>query len=157
MKKTILSLMAVVALFAFNGCAKPEVKKSAGGVEYNLWPKDNNSFKFGDGSGLSLKQQLNIAAKESRKKGYQYFVLLNAGVNNFNGFPINTYGELVRYHTLQKRKSSFATNGKNQNRGKTPLRTGSGGFSVWFKPVGNEYKNSFVSVWSVSQTLRDTK
>jgi len=156
MKKTILSLMAVVAVFMFSGCSKPEVK-SKNGVEYKLWSKENNSLKFGDGSGLSLKKQLNIAAEESRKRGYSYFVLLNAGVNNLNGFPINTYSELVRYHTLQKRKSSFTTNGKNQNRGKTPLRTKSGKFSIWFKPVGNEFKNSFVSVWSVEQTLRDTK
>ncbi len=154
MKKTILILMSLVALFIFSGCAKPEMK-TKDGVEYNLWPKENNSFKVSSQK-LSLKQQLNIAAKETKLKGYPYFVLLNAGVNNLNGFPINNYKELVKYISLKKRKPSFQTNGQNQRRGSVPLIHGTS-IRVLFKPVGKKVKNSYISVWPANQTLQDTK
>lgn len=168
MRKIILSLMAVAGLVMFNGCAKPD-KKTYDEVEFNIWPAENNSFKI-SGSGnknrvyskdyksynTPIKRQLRLAAEETKKRGYSYFVLLNAGVNNINGFPINSYKELVRYVTLRARKDSFQVSGRNQDRGDTPIIDVSS-VRVWFKPVGAEYKNSYISVWSVEQTLRDTQ
>jgi len=154
--KKFISLMALVAVFMFSGCSQPEVGKF-NGKSYNLWEKEKGTYKVSSLGRLNLKEQLNVAALETKKRGFNYFVLLNAGVNNLNGFPINRYSELRRYISLQSRFPSFQTNGKNQKRGNTPLRFGKDRVRVLFKPVGNEYKNSYISVWSVAQTLRDTK
>ena len=167
--KKIISLTSIAVLL-LAGCTKLASVSNYAGIEYRLYydfnapnaydirflNRDMTSYKNYIGLKKALKVNLKIAAVETKKKGFNYFVLTNDGVNNLNGFPINTYSELLRYVTLKQRKSSFATNGTNQSRGKWPLLTLST-VNIGFKPVEDKYKNSYISVWSVEQTLRDTK
>ena len=102
-----------------------------------------------------MYMQLRIAAQMTKRKGYNYFVITNSNISNLNGFPINKASEVVRFISLQKRKPSFATNG----RGRKPTSIiNRGGLRLLFKPVPSTMlKNGLISIWSVKQVLRDTK
>lgn len=159
MRKIILSLMAVSAMVMFSGCAGgPAEGLAPSGGKYHVWNKNDGVFSINPiGKGPSLKEELRVAATESQKKGFDSFVILNTGSSNMEGFPINRYSELKRYYTLRDRKPSFQTNGKNQRRGDHPLRSPNGSFQLWFKPVNKtEFNNTYISLWDVEQTLRDT-
>jgi len=168
---TKLYSFLVLALFLLlnTGCAKITPKLTHDGVDYRIYydfeADDAYNIRFMNRDLISyrkvgveeaLKLNLKIASIETQKKGYKYFILTNNGINNLQGFPINSYGELMRYITLKKRKKSFATSGGNQGRGKWRL-IDHGRVHIGFKPVGDEYKNSFISVWDAKQTLLDTK
>lgn len=172
MKKNILmSLMALIAVVGFSGCASTTgiegVSKS--GTKYSLGKEDNSymvSMKSGKDRRIKssytkndyekvLYTQLNVAAKETKRMGYNYFVITNSNVSNLNGFPINRASELNRFITLKTRKPSFATNGAGR---KPTSLISSTSMYLRFQPVSSEMlKNGLVSVWSVSQTLQDTK
>lgn len=167
MKKVIMLVVAISAV-VFTGCAKPD-KVTKDGQEYAIWPQDNNSYSISAPAytdnierGVAksyeapMKRQLKLAAEITKQKGYSYFVILNAGMSNLDGFPINTYKELLRYVTLGPRHKTFQINGRNQGRGTIPFLDLTR-VRLWFKPVGQEVANSYISVWSVEQTLRDTK
>jgi len=163
MKKIILSLITFVTMFVLSGCVggTSTTGLSKNGGKYYLWERSNGDFAIHPlNSGLSLKEELRIAAETVKSKGYSKFVILNSGVSNLEGFPINTSPELERYVTLKKRKPSFQTNGRNQSRGKYPLKISSDrysdSFQLWFKSVGNEFDGTYISTWDVEQTLRDT-
>jgi|GEM_PF-2358031 hypothetical protein len=101
-----------------------------------------------------LYAQLNAAAKETKKMGFDYFVMTNSNINNLSGFPINNANELVRYITLNTRKKSFATNGVAKKNGLITIGT----MQLKFKPVpASMLENGLVSVWSVEDVLRDTE
>ncbi len=168
MKKIILSLMALAISILISGCSNVIAKGiEPSGKTYTLWEKDgiysiaadtrrvHESSEYIDEENKVLKSQLNIAAKETKKMGYNYFVLVNDNVNNLNGFPLNNYKNLSRFITLKKRKPSFATDG--QDRGEDNLIS-TGAMRIRFKPVSaTMLNNGLISVWSVSQTLKDTK
>ena len=168
MKKVYLVLLLFVILIT-TGCAKLTPKLSYEGVEYRLYydfeADDAYNISFENryltwyrdvGVQKALKLNLKIAAIETKRKGFNYFVLTNAGLNNLSGFSINNYKDLIRYITLHKRKKSFATGGGNQGRGKWRL-IDHGHVHIGFNPVGDEYKNSFISVWNVDETLREVE
>jgi len=89
----------------------------------------------------------------ARKHGWSHFVLLNNGVNNLNGFPIDNYRDLKRYVTLHARKKTFQTNGANFGRGTRRLIWDTGTVAPYFRPVkmNKDLRNSYISVWSVSR------
>jgi hypothetical protein len=162
-------LFLALPLLLSTGCAKITPKLTHDGVDYRIYydfdADDAYNIRFVNrdltsyrdvGIEKALKLNLKIASIETQKKGYKYFVLTNNGINNLQGFPINTYTELIRYITLKKRKESFATSGGNQGRGKWRL-VDHGKVHIGFKPVKDEYKNSFISVWDAQQTLLDIK
>lgn len=168
MKRLYSIFLFLTMIFLTTGCTKLTPKLSHEGIDYRLYydfeadDAYNISFKDRDltsyrdvGVDNALKLNLKIAAIETKKKGFNYFVITNAGLNNLQGFPINTYKELMRYITLHERKESFATGGGNNGRGKWKL-IDNGHVHIGFKPVGDEYKNSFISVWDAEQTIQDT-
>lgn len=172
MRKNILMIvMAISGIALFGGCASTTGIKGVSklGTGYTLGKEDGAYMVFPDDVYENsirtysketdykkvLYTQLNIAAKETKRMGYNYFVITNSNVSNLNGFPINRASELLRFITLKARKPSFATNGS----GRKPTNLiCSGGLNIRFKPVSSEMlNNGLISVWSVSQTLQDTK
>ncbi|CAA6823880.1 MAG: Unknown protein [uncultured Sulfurovum sp.] len=167
MKQFYLAFLLLLTISLMSGCTKLTPKLSYKGVDYRLYydfeANDAYNISFIDrestwyrdvGVDNALKLNLKIAAIETQRKGYKYFVLTNAGLNNLEGFPINRYKELMRYITLYKRKKSFSTGGSNQGRGKWKL-IDHGHVHIGFKPVEDKFKNSFISVWDAQQTLKD--
>jgi len=167
MKKLFVSILTLGILFIVSGCTKLTPKLSHDGIDYRLYydfeAKDAYNISFINrnltsyrdvGIDEALKLNLKIAAIETQRKGYKYFVVTNAGLNNLEGFPINRYEELLRYITLYKRKKTFATGGSNQGRGRWKL-IDHGEVHIGFKPVDDKYKNSFISVWDAEQTLKE--
>lgn len=167
MKKLSVTILTLGILLIVSGCTKLTPKLTHEGIDYRLYydfeAKDayNISFENSDliryrevGVEEALKLNLKIAAIETQRKGYKYFVITNAGLNNLEGFPIHRYEELLRYITLYKRKKSFATGGSNQGRGRWKL-IDHGQVHIGFKPVEDKYKDSFISVWDAEQTLKD--
>jgi hypothetical protein len=167
--KRVYLVSLLFILFLNTACTKITPKLSYQGVDYRLYydfeANDAYNINFLDkdltnyrkvGLEKALKLNLKIASIETKRKGFNYFVMTNPVLNNLEGFPINSYKELLRYITLHKRKKSFSTAGGNQGRGKWKLVDG-GHVQLAFKPVGDEYKNSFISVWSADETLKDVE
>jgi len=168
MKKTILFLTIALTMSVFTGCASTTGIKgvSASGDEYHLGKEDNSYMVVIDDRSIRsysktedykriLYTQLNIAAKETKRMGYNYFVVTNSNVNNLNGFPLNRASDLHRFITLKTRKPSFATNGAGR---KPTSLISTGAMYLRFQPVpASMLENGLVSVWSVKQTLKDTK
>jgi len=167
MKKIIL-IMAVFSAFLSAGVHSKGLYPS--GNKYTIWTAEGGSFtissyekedhfinendKESDYKRV-LFRQLNVAAKETQKMGFKYFVITNTNVNNLSGFPINNVNELVRFASLRSRKPSFATDG--EARGDSNLIS-YGGTAIRFKPVpASMLENGLISVWSVDEVLRDTK
>lgn len=162
-KMIFIALVATIGLSA--GVHSKGV--ASNGEKYTIWTEDggaygiivkNSRMKI-SGSvkdwEVVLKKQLNIAAKETKKMGYSYFVVTNSNVNNLNGFPLNNVKNLLKFITLEKRKPSFATDGSGR---KPSNLISSTAMNLRFKPVPSTMlKNGLISVWSVKQTLRDTK
>jgi hypothetical protein len=170
MKKYILMIMAFVAMVAFSGCASTTGINGVSklGNKYTLGKEDNSYMvvmrspsedRIRTTSSEAdykrvLYSQLNVAAKESKRMGYNYFVVTNSNINNLNGFPLNRANDLSRFISLKARKPSFATNGAGR---KPTSLINTGGMNLRFQPVPDSMvKNGLVSVWSVNQTLRDT-
>jgi len=163
MKKILL--MGIATLVMAN--ASSTVKRIDNGVEYkvthgkkaNYIQSSSKVFKISKSTSLAhdkkaLKTALRITAKEVQKDGYKYFVLLNRDVSNVNGFPINRVNELSRYISLRKRNSDYYTSGRIKTSGIIMY----GSLSIKYKPMtSKQFKNSFLTVWSVKQTLKDTK
>lgn len=161
-------VMAVLAVVGFSGCASTTGIKgiSASGTEYRLGKEDNSYMVIIDDRRLKstatvtdykrvLYSQLNVAAKETKRMGHNYFVVTNSNVNNLNGFPLNRASELHRFITLKTRKPSFATNGAGR---KPTSLISTQAMYLRFQPVpASMLENGLVSVWSVNQTLKDTK
>jgi len=167
--KKIIFVMAVLTAILNAGIVAEGISKN--GNIYTVSKVDGGSFRINMESGDDrrirnksttvkadlnvLKTQLNAAAKQTKKMGYNYFVVTNSNVNNLNGFPLNNYKNLGKFLTLKKRKPSFATNAHGS---KPSSLVAAGAIYLRFKPVPSSMlKNGLVSVWSVKQTLRDTK
>ena len=165
--KKIIFLVAVFSAILNAGIVSKGVSKN--GAKYNIWDEGGQvysvSMKGTDYDKVrtyskvsdykrNLFTQLNIAARETKKMGYKYFVVVNTKINNLNGFPLNNANNLLKFVTLKTRKPSFATNGS----GKRTTLVRSGEMILHFKPVPSSMlKNGLISIWSVKQTLRDTK
>jgi len=171
MKKYILMIMALVAMVAFSGCASTTGINGVSklGNKYTLGKEDNSYMVVMRSSSEKriksvatvidykrvLYSQLNVAAKETKKMGYNYFVVTNSNVNNLNGFPLNRASDLSRFISLKARKPSFATNGAGR---KPTSLISTQSMYLRFQPVpASMLENGLVSVWSVNQTLKDTK
>jgi len=169
MKKIVL-ILAVLSAVVLNAGVYSEGVTSKG-REYTIWDKggyysiamsesiDRKIYAGKAGAQKMYKDvlytQLNVAAKETKKMGYNYFVIVNSNVNNLNGFPLNNAKNLYRFLSLQSRKPSFSTDGQER---KPSSIISSGGMRILFKPVPSSMlKNGLISVWSVKQTLKDTK
>jgi len=163
-------IVTFLAMVGFSGCASTTgiAGVSDTGVKYKLSKEDGfyqvHLYDFANDSIYSnstekdykrvLYTQLNVAAKETKRMGYNYFLVTNSKISNLNGFPINRASELNRFITLKARKPSFATNGSGKK--STLIRTGE--MLLRFKPVSADLANNgLISVWSVSQTLKDTQ
>jgi len=124
------------------------------GKEYLLEVNKDKSVFL---EGLSLKDELHIVSKTYLDMNVSTFVLTGAGVNNLEGFPINTYKDLNKYVELHNSDNKFTTNGYNGGIGKTTaLRDNFGGFRLIAMPA-DKYKNSFISVWDAKKTFDETK
>ena len=166
MKKTVLAIAALGLMVLFSGCAKPVARGDLGTVKYEISEYEEgsysvyfskSSFKL-DGTaeafGKHVKFALRVAALETKKMGYNYFVIDNVNINNLQGFPLNTTDELVRYTTKAIRKDSFShTDIGRSKRG----YFWNSGVRLVFKPVKDAMADSIISVWSVEQTLKDTR
>ncbi len=169
MKKIVL-ILAVLSAVVLNAGVHSKGVTSKGG-KYTIWNKggyysismsqsiDRKIYAGKAGAQKMYKDvlytQLNVAAKETKKMGYSYFVIVNSNVNNLNGFPLNNAKNLYKFISLQSRKPSFSTDGQER---KPSSIINSGGMRIYFKPVPSSMlKNGLISVWSVKQTLRDTK
>ncbi len=129
--KKIIGLVAIIAVMILNGCGgkSPNVV-TEGGIDYEVktfsngdievYIKDDYKINLKDTKSYEkiLKLTLKKAAEVTRKKGYSKFIVINAGINNLNGSPLNNYKNLKKYITLNVRKNTFETDGRNQARGK---------------------------------------
>jgi len=158
--RNLIMLVSVAMATLFSGCADV--------VKYStLEPSGLKYMKAIDGDEIivrtydkrfTLKDALHILSKEVLDRNASYFVLTSSGTNNLEGFPINTYKELNRYISLHETNPKFTTNGHNYGIGKTKtLRHRSGTIRLFALIVGDEYKNSFISVWDANKTFNDTK
>ena len=169
MKNLLLSLIAVFILF---GCGKPIPSfKNSTGVKYSLYPESKNNYRIQYPSMKEYSQALkrnnrnivqaktdlykglfNIAALETRKKGFNYFVLTNSNFSNLNGFPISDFKTFMKYITLKFRKDNFSTSEVGHDGDSLMLN---GVISMKFMPVSNKIANSgLVSVWKVSDFIK---
>lgn len=175
MKKIILGLVTISAMFAFSGCGGSVGPKitTASGDEYYIKNKGNGEYLFysiytksnvrNKGESVhnasvkknNLKFQLTAASKYTKKLGYKYFAVTNINISNLNGFPISNYNDLSRYITLAERKSNFATNGTARD-SETLISNGSlPTMSLRFAPISDSVANSgAISVWKVSDFVR---
>lgn len=175
-KKIFMTVVTVSIVGIFSGCARTTGIEgiTQTGSKYHLAKEDNsyvvfmddeqyedirNYSKESDSTVADYKRvlfaQLNAAAKETKKMGYEYFVVTNLNINNLGGFPINNANELVRYISLKARKPSFATNGSGKNPNNL-IATGT--MYLRFKPVpASMLENGLISIWSVEDVLRDTE
>ena len=163
MKKIIL-LLATLSIFLIAGEISTGVEN---GEKYRVFKshkggyyiKDSSKYnKVNKSTSLSqdkaaLKRQLRIIAKTLKKSGYKYFVLTNRDMNNVNGFPINRANDLHRYLTLKKKNPAYYTSGRLP---KNSARPGNG-YRFKYQPMNSKATNSYMTLWSVSQTLKDTK
>jgi hypothetical protein len=160
MKKNILTGGIIVTIL-FSGCVSKFSKTKVGDTVVSAAHyEDHISFdSIGEKpkSNDAIRMQLYTASKLTLDENKKYFVITNDGASNLEGFPINTYSELVRYMNLAKNNKKFTTTGGNMGIGKQPLRNSFGTVTIKFVPVGDEYENSFISVWDAKKTLEDTK
>ncbi len=166
MKKNIILISSVIGLL-LSGCGTPPNVAVENGEEYYYTESSDGSIYLKDHSKLNritkstslandkeaLKRELRIAAKITKKKGYSYFVILNKNVSNVNGFPINRFKELYRYISLHKRNNDYYTSGRLKKDGLIQVAS----FHLKFKPVTSKVLDTYISVWSVEQTLKDTQ
>ena len=157
--------MLIISSTIFTGCFNKIVnlKANVNGTDIDYYLSDNGDgtyFLYGSRQ-LNLNRSLYAAAKKTLELNKTHFVLLNAGVNNLNGFPINNVKDMNRYINLNSStKGKFKTSGRNMGLGKRPLRTNSANreiMEMWFKPVDSNVINSFISTWDASKTLTDIK
>ena len=154
-----LVLMATIAIMLFSGCA--EIKTltlQPSGIKYTKTKKKDLVTVSSFDKRFTIKDALHIVSKEVLDMNRSYFVLTSSGTNNLEGFPINSYKDLDRYINLHNTNPKFTTNGYNYGIGKTKtIRSGRGRIRLFVMPVGDEYKNSFISVWNAKKTFEDTK
>ena len=155
-------IMVVIAILIFSGCIGGKDIKigKLNGVNYSISYDKEDKELYIDywGGDLSLKEELHILSKKVLDLNETSFVLTGTGVNNLNGFPINTYKELNRYVELHNKNKKFTTNGYNGGIGKTrTIRSNFGDFIIYAMIARDEYKNSFISVWDAQKTFNDTK
>ena len=159
------NIILILLLIFISGCSKIKLGELDSGIKYSLsTPKSNpNEISIHgyshdkNGNKIQLKDLLNLGAKKVKSLNKNYFVLIGSGTSNLNGFPINTYSELKRYINLHKNNKKFSTTGSNLGLGKNQLRTTLGSIELHILAVGDEYKNSFISVWDVEKTIADTE
>jgi hypothetical protein len=164
-KKNILLsiLLSILLVMLFSGCSNKikNLKSTVNNtlVDYYLSDHGDGTYFLYGSKQLNLNNSLYIAAKKTLDLNMTHFVLLNAGVNNLNGFPINNVSDMNRYINLHKTTNyKFKTSGRNMGLGKKPLRTNSSNKEVmemWFKPVNSDIINSFISTWDASKVISD--
>lgn len=176
--KKLLLLSTLLSSILFTGCTPiTKVEGDLKGIKYEIKTKDDGSniawielrgTKYSESRPdvklvkEALMFSLRVAALDVRKKGYNYFVLVSDGTNNLEGFPINRANDLAKYITLSdtdpdKQFKTRGTNGRLGGAMATPIRGMRGNVNLRYKPVKDEVKDSIFAVWSVEQTLRDTK
>lgn len=178
MKKILILSSVILLAVGFTGCTP--ITKTEGvmqGSTYQIFTKDDGSniswiqlrgSKYGE-SRLDAKTtqealmfSLRVAALDVRKKGYNYFAVVNDGSNNLEGFPINRAKDYAKYITLADTDpdKQFKTRGRMGRIGGatvSPIRGMTGRVNLRYKPVKDALKDTVFAVWSVEQTLRDTK
>ena len=158
--KNIL-LATIVALFVTGCASKIEMgtltKPKGDKINITLVEKSENVFFVESYNGaLTMAEAMYLASKKIQSKGFNYFAITSAGANNLNGFPINTIKDLYKYVLLHDQNPIYQTDGRNVNVGDSPLREKlSGNLQIKFVPLGDEYKNSYISVWDVKKTIAD--
>jgi len=166
MKKTLtLTLVAIIATLLFTGCAKNSDialgklhQKDGKEVSIKIVASSEDEFyvaSYGKGA-LTMAEVMYLAATKVKEKGFNYFAITNSGANNLNGFPINTIKSLYTYVTLRTNNPLYATNGGNAGIGEKPLRQKTiGRLQVKVAVLGDEFKNSYISVWDVNKTIAE--
>ena len=168
MKKSIILISSVIGLL-LSGCGAPLEPGVEKGEKFDIIPSSEKGvYYLSDKSEINtikkstslsqdkraLKRELRIVAKTTKKKGYNYFIILNRDMNNANGFPINNVNDLHRYISLKKRNGDYFTNGTIQGQ-KGILSYNR--VKIKFKPVSSKVLDTYISAWSVGQTLKDTQ
>jgi hypothetical protein len=154
----IIFVGAMVLMFL--GCgAKVEFGKLDSGKEYSLSVESDSIIVVGSTTKdkLTLKEGLNIASRKVLDLNQTSFILTGSGVSNLNGFPINTYEDLLRFVKLSETNEKFVTTGGNMGVGRYPIMNSFGNLDIRVLPVGDEYKNSFITIWDANKTFHDTK
>ena len=113
--KNLLKILVVASImFLVSGCGAliqvqtPKPLKNEilvgdeGKREYSF---ANRAEVAKDKKGLDsqLAETLYTAAVYGKQKGFQYFAITKKNVSNLNGFPINNYGNLLKYCELKGR------------------------------------------------------
>lgn len=163
MKKMFGLVALVITFILFSGCAKienvPVVSKIENSqvVEINVnegfSPKVLGKIRSSQLTELYLYDGIKKAAEYSLSQGYTHFVVLNEGINNFEGFPISNYQDLRSYCFSYKVESKFyhgSTSGKCKNISEAGRET----ITLRILPI-NEMENVFS--WNAKEVLAELK
>lgn len=113
--KNLIKLSVIASVvFLFSGCGallqvktpkplKNEILVSKEGADYAF----SNRAEFDDKEKSKMKAQLAetlyTAATYGKQQGFKYFAITKKNISNLNGFPINSFENLVRYCNLKGR------------------------------------------------------
>lgn len=151
----------LMAFSLFSSQVIPEVKEKDGFVEIiSDLETSENVRKHIDNKHITeyqLYEALKMAAEYTLNKNAQYFVILNNGINNFEGFPINNYEDLKNYcFSLKKENTKFYFS-KNYEKCENLRSLGSPkSFSLKIKIVDEKISKE-IYTWDAKQVLAELK
>jgi len=125
MKKILNLVIVALAAMLISGCAGSSTMVKVPGVNpdrVTIWDQDEGKGKVHfvserkyyslengtkrDKYAKGVKIALNAAALYGLSKGYTYLAVINNGINNLSGFPLNNFETLSRYLKLEDRKGT---------------------------------------------------
>ncbi len=115
MKKIRLYLVVLSAMVMFSGCTgvAPEIKVPAGAnknveVTNKSWGVKFKSQKVTGSERTKFiypaREVFNTASLVGLSQGYTHMAIINSGINNLSGFPINDWENMEKYLKLYKYK-----------------------------------------------------
>ena len=166
--KNFLSLMIVaVAMIVISGCSSKMVKvEGVNPDKVTIWDNGKQKFTFNpkrdywnasqgtkrDKYFYGVKMALNAASIYGLQSGYTHLAIVNNGINNLSGFPINDWATLSKYGKLEDRANTHFKVKTEGSEGKYFLIKNGVTLEVVF--LKNKVPGLFL--WDLQKLRRDT-